>query len=92
MAETKPAAMRPEDVPGELVDDAVDVWHETPHLLLDDRMRAILAAVLPARDAMIRADERRRCRQQDRINRLLDRYNEAKSYSTFAEIARGEQP
>jgi hypothetical protein len=40
--------MRPEDVDGELVDDAVDVWHETPHLLLDDRMRAILAAVLPA--------------------------------------------
>src|SRR5437588_556775 len=35
-------ALRPEEVDGELVDDAVDAWHEMPRpLLLDDQMRYI---------------------------------------------------
>ena len=45
---------RPADVPDDLVDDAVDAWHEAPRdehgnrPMLDDLMRHILAAVLPA--------------------------------------------
>lgn len=46
--------MRFEDVPEELVDDAVDAWHEMPRpLALDHQMRFILAAVLPTYRKMI---------------------------------------
>jgi hypothetical protein len=48
--------MDPADVDGELVDDAVDAWHETPRpMLLDDQMRHILAAVLPEHEKQVRA-------------------------------------
>lgn len=42
--------MRPEDVAGDLVDNAVNAWHDTrcADMLLDDLMRHILAAVIPA--------------------------------------------
>lgn len=45
--------MTPEEVPGDLVDDAVDGWHDAPNdngkhtVLLDTVMRHVLAAVLP---------------------------------------------
>lgn len=52
--------MKPEDVPESLVDDAVDGWHNAPHdengahtVLLDDVMRHVLAAVLPAHERMV---------------------------------------
>lgn len=49
--------MKPDDVDGELVDDAVDAWHEMPRpALLDDQMRFILAAVLPVHEKQLRAE------------------------------------
>lgn len=54
---TAPERLGLEDIPGELVDDAVDAWHEMPHpMALDDQMRRILAAVLPQFDQVIRAE------------------------------------
>lgn len=47
--------MDPADVDGELVDDAVDAWHEMPRpMLLDDQMRHILAAALPEHARQVR--------------------------------------
>jgi hypothetical protein len=47
--------MDPADVPDELVDDAVDAWHEMPRpMALDDQMRHILAAVLPEFERQVR--------------------------------------
>jgi len=49
--------MKPEDVDGELVDDAVDAWHDMPRpALLDDQMRFILVAVLPGYEKQLRAE------------------------------------
>ena len=56
-APERPLNLKCEDVPGRLVDDAIDAWHEMPRpLLLDDQMRHILAAVLPGFDQVIRAE------------------------------------
>lgn len=57
----EPPAPRPDDVPDELVDDAVDAWHDAPRnehglIPLDDHMRHILATVVPT----IRQAERSR--------------------------------
>ena len=47
--------MGPAEIDGELVDDAVDAWHEMPRpMLLDDQMRHILAAVLPEHEKQVR--------------------------------------
>lgn len=51
--------MKPEDVPDDLADDAVDAWHEAPRnehglVILDDHMRYVLAAVLPAHERRVR--------------------------------------
>lgn len=45
--------LNPEDVPQVLVDDAVDAWHEAAPALLDDELRQVLAAVLPAFATML---------------------------------------
>ncbi len=54
-----PETMKPEDVPDDLADNAVDAWHEAPRnehglVILDDHMRYVLAAVLPAHAAQVR--------------------------------------
>lgn len=45
--------MTPEEVPSELVDAAVDAWHEAAPALLDDELRQVLAAVLPTHESSI---------------------------------------
>lgn len=56
----RPETMKPEDVPDDLADNAVDAWHEAPRdehgnrPLLDDLMRHILTAVLPTHTRRVR--------------------------------------
>lgn len=52
--------MKPEEIPQDFVDAAVDGWHNAPNengrhtVLLDDVMRHVLANVLPAHEALVR--------------------------------------
>ena len=51
--------MRFEDVPEELVLDAVDAWHEAPAGLdLQDRTQFMLAAILPTYRKMIETEHK----------------------------------
>lgn len=41
------------NVTDDMVDDAVDAWHESGAMLLDDQMRKILVHVLGSREAVL---------------------------------------
>lgn len=46
--------MKPENLPQDLVEDAVDAWHAASPALLDDELRQVLAAVWPAVERYVR--------------------------------------
>jgi hypothetical protein len=80
-------------VPGEMVDDAVDVWHETAHRIpLDDQMRAILAAVLPAHEAMVRQRVAEEIENRHLPLMSFPDPEYVRGLMDAARIARGEQP
>lgn len=76
------AGLKPEQVDGDLVDDAVDAWHEMPRpLALDDQMRHILAAVLPKH-----ADIVLRAATEDRWKGLIEKAAEQATNERLADL------
>ena len=73
--------MKHEDIPQDVVDDAVDGWHNAPqkdgkpHALLDDVMRHVLAAALPRHAALVRAEIAKEIEEygRDLMDQAVDR-------------------
>src|SRR5690349_8170746 len=61
--------MTPDEIPSDLVDDAIDGWHNPPNengkhtVLPDDLRRQLPANLLPAHEAQIRAKVARQVRE-----------------------------
>ena len=89
--------MKPSEVPDDLADDAVDAWHEAPRnehglVILDDHMRYVLAAVLPAHERRVREQVAAEIRETARSLREDGQISQDgwRGYTAAAYIAGGE--